>query len=183
MPEPIARVRRLLPALAMLGDDGAWLAAALGTWLDGLTFEAALGLPASWRQDAARKARDDALRRIAGEHFGRIATTRGRALAIERAAMSLRASGADLEREASNSGLRADVAKLLLLATANPNLHRDALPGERQLCTILAAEVGSRGGIPISNFRDGMALDPVAACQGTAENRHNEFFDERGTAS
>lgn len=101
---PIARLRRIRDAAAAgmaLGDDGPWLAAGLDAYLrrapEGLTLPAALELAVPvggapwWRIDALAR-RDDALRRLAAEHYSSLPPS-------ERAA----AIGVSLRRYASTS--------------------------------------------------------------------------------
>jgi hypothetical protein len=67
-PEPLDRLRRLLPRLPALGAEGDWLAAALARWLEpgpSVSFEACIGVAATGRAAHWRAVRDEALIGIA----------------------------------------------------------------------------------------------------------------------
>jgi hypothetical protein len=139
---PAARLRRILPRLDALGEDGAWLGEALACYLDGETFEEALGLAPRCSPVEAREMRDAAVQRIAGEHFGRL-SVRSQAANITTIARRLRHCP-DLDRVAETGGAKGAVARLLL------STHAD-IPGDRRLREIL----GSRGLPSAHGFEDG----------------------------
>ena len=122
MPDATIWLRTLAPRLDALGPDGVRLHGAIEAWLDGESFEAALDLPSTWRQDAARQARDEALRDIALRHFAGT-KVRPQAKAILTAAHRLQSTGADLAHVVAVGGLKGDLARVLLL-TSEGHLRR-----------------------------------------------------------
>ena len=89
----ITALRRAAVQLALSGDDAKIrLAYAIDIWVSlppdqKISFDQALGLPATWRSDERRARRDEALRELRTRHFQHLS---GRKAACEVAAAMLR---------------------------------------------------------------------------------------------
>jgi hypothetical protein len=135
----VERLRRLLPDLADGNDDAQWLSAALGRYLEmapaGGDLNAALGVAVPpggtpWWQAEAAKARDDAIRELAGTIGG---TMNAKAVALQQR----------LRRYAAASWPRDRVTKRPTAANAVPFRVYSADPnpptGVRRLTEIIAS--------------------------------------------
>jgi hypothetical protein len=157
MPSPVDiiecldAIHRAVVTLAEHGDDGVVeVGSALLRWVEqpdgSTTLDAELDLPPGWRTEARRRARDDALVRLARKHFPAL---QGRAVAGAVAAAARRYEGTswprDRRAQRRPDGLSGDLFDVLSFS---------AMPSQGTLRRIFKTLSGSNGPVEMSQCVD-----------------------------